>query len=284
MIVLISVAAALIVMIIACGATFLVRHVETYSYYVDSPEEYDQKVIDASGIKLNSSMFFIDEQGVKQSIESKFYNIEVINIERKFPDRVSINYVVHEEVYKVLYGTTYYHCYSSGRIGGTTQVTEPSDACFTVKPKTPIDTTVGGYFQNPDGHDRKLVDKFIGFLRRKGLSDKQIYERIEFIDLTRESGGYTYFYIRTREGCAIELYCESNEFFDRFESLIDDAWSIYSDPDHAYKDAAGNTVYVNPAKGTIQAFISRSDGTPTVRPSYRENLGVEYYRENYQAL
>lgn len=281
MIILLSVVAALVVLIIACGATFLVRNIETYSYYVDSPAEYDSLVIEASGIETGTSMFFIDEVAVKNRIEDKYTEVEVINIERKFPDRVSINYIVHEEIFKVLCGTEYLHCYSSGRIGKTSSVTDPLDGCFTVKSKSPVRTEVGAYFQDSDGYDFSLIKRTIDYLRRRPLSDKQIYERVDFIDLTRESGGYTYFYMRTAEGCALELYCADDEFDAMFESLLDDAWSIYSDPDHSYTDDAGNAVYINPAVGTIQAFVVRSGGEARVRTTYRESLGIEYYRENY---
>ncbi len=77
LIVLLSIVASLVLIIVVCGATFLVRHIEAYSYYQSSPVEYDRKVIDASGIKRNSSMFFIDEVGVKKRIEKEFYNVGV---------------------------------------------------------------------------------------------------------------------------------------------------------------------------------------------------------------
>ncbi|MDE7106936.1 MAG: FtsQ-type POTRA domain-containing protein, partial [Clostridiales bacterium] len=118
LITLLIVVLVLVILIIICGATFLVRHVDAYSYY-DNPqiEEYDKKIIAASGVKQNSSMFFVDEADVKAKVEKAFPDVEVINIKRSFPDRVTINYVIYEKSFQYQNGDKYYQCYSSGRIG-----------------------------------------------------------------------------------------------------------------------------------------------------------------------
>lgn len=285
LIALVAVVTALVITIITCGATFLVRHVETYNYYVDSPDEYDQKVVDASGIKLNSSMFFIDEVGVKANIENAYFDVEVINIERRFPDRVSINYIVHDSAFSVVSGTEYLLCYASGRIGNVLSVTGSRPAgYFEVRPKSAVQNEKGGYFQDPDGFDYKTVKKFIECMQSYRFRAKQIASVVDFIDLRREDSLNTYMFIKLSEGSAIELHCRTDRFETRFESLFDDAWSIYSDPRHVFTDPeTGASITVSPSKGLIRVYETKPDtDKPEIKHTYSETTDVEtYYRDNY---
>ncbi len=263
LIILLSIVTGLVLMIIICGATFLVRHIEAYNYYENSPD-YDEQVIEASGIKKNGSIFFIDEVGVKNRVENAYPNIGVVNIERKFPDRVSVNYVVYENMFQYLSGESYCQCYSSGRIGSTS--TAPLGGYFILKPKYSTETKVGELFQSADGYDNKLVTQFISYLRSTALTDKQIPERIDFVDLTRSD----YFYIRTKAGCSIEIHGTGDDFV----SLLDDAWSIFVDP--------AKDMPVNKSAGTIRTYISKSDpDNPKIMHTYSPTDGEAYYQENY---
>ncbi len=272
LIILLSVVAALVVIIIVCGATFLVRHVESYSYYENSPEEYDALVIEASGIKKNNSMFFIDEQGVKDKVEAAYPNVGVINIERKFPDRVSINYVVYGESFQYLSGDKYYQCYSSGRVGSFSA--SPVGGYFIVKPRDGTSQTVGEGFQSADGYDRKLMTAFIDYLHNTALNDRQIYERIDFVDLSRDG----YFYIRTKAGCGIEIH--GTDDVEKFGELLDKAWSAFADPKPELVDP-DTQHFISRATGTIRAYINKSDGDSSVKVTYMETDGEKYYIDNY---
>ncbi len=263
LIILLSVVAALVLVIIVCGATFLVRHVEAYNYYEDS-SEYDERVIDASGIKMNSSMFFIDETAVQEKIENKYPNIGVVNIERKFPDRVSINYVVYDNLFQYLSGDTYYQCYSSGRIGGTSKT--PLGGYFLVRPRDAVSKTVGAKFQSSNGYDYKLIKQFTDYLHTTALGDKQIVERISFVDLTRDG----YFYVRTAAGCSIEIRGTG----DDFKGLLDGAWSIFVDPDP--------DLPVSKASGIIRAYVDRSvSGEKKYRFTYDQSYDQNDYKKDY---
>ena len=283
LIVLLSVVTALVLIIVTCGATFLVRSVDAYSYYGDvviDGRNYDSLVIEAVGIKKNSSMFFLDETAVKNRVEDAYPNIRVVNVERKFPDRVSINYVVYENSFQYKNGERYYQCYASGRIGGSSD--GKMSGYFTLKPRAATFTARGDYFQNADGPDRKTVDAFIRFMYTKGLNDRQINERIDFVDLTREG----YVYIRTTAGCSIELAGGLSEFND----LMARGWNIFVDTNP-------DSPVTSRVSGLIKAWISRADGgAGTVKSSYIK-VGAEigrnedgtikyysdasYYAENY---
>lgn len=249
--------------IVVCGATFLVRHVEAYNYYVDSPD-YDDKVIEASGIKTGSSIFFIDEDSVKQKIESAFIDVGVINIERKFPDRVSINYVVYDELFQFAGGDGYLQCYSSGRICSTSSA--PQSGYFIVKPRDKANTEIGSFFQDASGYDMSIIKRFTDYMHSAGLIDAQITERAAFMDLTRDG----YCYIRMRSGCSIEIKGTGDEF----SALLDDGWSVYAEgkPDFP----------VNREAGLIRVWMSKSDPDGAKpRVTYSPDDNEEYYLENY---
>ncbi len=274
LIVLLSVVTALVLVIIVCGATFLVRDIEAYSYYVDSPVEYEKKVISASGIEKNSSMFFIDEVGVKNRIEKKYPNVEVINIERKFPDRVSINYVVYDELYQYLSGDSYYRCCASGRVAS--KLSAASTRCFIVRPRAATNDKVGAYFQKSNGYDRKILDKFINYMHSARINDKQMSKWIKSIDLTRGDEFLDYVYIRTAEGCAIELFASPDELLSEFTTLLDYGWSAFVDP--------SPDISVNPSGGKIQVYVTHasSDGAK-IKMTYNEDYGDNDYLHDYMS-
>ncbi len=271
LIILISVISAIVLVIIVCGATFLVRDVEAYSYYVTSPPEYDQKVIDAANIKKNSSMFFVDEQGIKERVESTYPDVGVINVERKFPDRVSINYVVYNPSFQYRNGDKIYQCYSSGRIGGSTAVPQNGGdlpgGYFLVKPRDAVSDKVGALFQSSNGYDFRIISAFISYMKSitPDGNDRQIPLLINFVDLTRDG----YFYIRTRSGCSIEIHGTG----DGFNDLLDAAWSIFADPDPMNP--------IGQASGTIRAYMSLSGENDRIVTTYSAEDGDKYYIDNY---
>ncbi|MCM1368539.1 MAG: FtsQ-type POTRA domain-containing protein [Roseburia sp.] len=263
LIALLSVVATLVIVIIACGATFLVRHVEAYNYYESSPE-FDEKIIDAAAIKTNSSMFFLDELDIKNRVESEFVNVGVVNVERKFPDRVSINYIVYGSSFQYLAENGYCQCYASGRIGSTSNA--PIGGYFIVKPRNTVSESVGSYFQSSDGFDRNIVNTLIEFMYSTGLNDRQIAERIDFVDLTRDG----YVYIRTSAGCSIEIGDDG----EMFGALLEEGWSCFADPK---PDSP-----VEKSAGLIRTYVSRIDADNSkITNTYSATDGDAYYLEKY---
>lgn len=257
LIALLSVVLVLVLMIITCGATFLVRNVDAYCYYETAGmKERNEKVVSIAGVKLNTSMFFVDEQGIKDKVESACPDIAVINVKRSFPDRVTINYVVYERLFQYAFDGKYYRCYSSGRIGEVADT--DTSGCITVKPRGYTASVIGAYFQPSDGADRQIVDAFVKFMRKKGLNDFQMTEQVDFIDLTRNG----YIYIRMIAGCSIEI----KGGIEDFSRLLD----------------RGFAVYVNgtdeKSSGLITASVNRSaTATDDIRSTYvAHNAGKAY--------
>lgn len=270
LIVLLSVVLALIVIIVACGATFLVRNVEAYNYYgyADGGIDYDEYVISASGIELNSSIFFVDEAEVKNRVENAYPNVGVVNVERKFPDRVSVNYVVYERMFQYENGGRFYQCYSSGRIGESSAAAVGD--VFTVKTNGATATKVGDYFQPSSSDERKLIESYISVMRNKGLIDRQIASHIRFIDFRREG----YVYIRMSAGCSIEIH-SSVEEFGRY---LGRGFDIFADTE----------LEINKISGLIRVWENKGGDGDGMRSSYTatgaeigrdENGGIKYYSD-----
>ncbi|MDE7464076.1 MAG: hypothetical protein K2M48_03510 [Clostridiales bacterium] len=284
LIVLLSIVVSLVLVIIVCGATFLVREIEAYSYYVDSPEEIDAKVISASGISRNSSMFFLDEAGIKNRIEDKCYDIviderhygaEVINIERRFPDKVSINYVVYDELFQYKSSSgEYYRCYASGRISRQVSPTSEDFHDFiTVRPGEETTDKPKAYFQKSSGFDRKAIEKFVDYMHTVRVSDKQMPRWVESIDISRDDGYFKYLYIKTAAGCAIELYDTADYFLDNMDALLHYGWSAFADPK---PDSI-----INSSGGKLSVYMNRSTSKPEIRMVYNADYSDDDYRKDY---
>ncbi len=272
LITLLIVVLVLVIFAIVCGATFLVRHVDAYSYY-DNPqiEEYDKKIINAAGIKKNSSMFFVDEAEIKQKVEKAFPDVEVINIKRSFPDRVTINYVIYEKSFQYQSGDKYYQCYLSGKIGSVSDA--PAGGYFTVKPSGETATKIGSYFQSADGKDRQYMDTIIKFLRSKGATDFEIHRFINFIDFRRDG----YVYIRTGYGCSIELHDNGGV---GFTDLLERGYAVYQNMDPQNPD-------INQTHGLIKVYpnLSQTADDPVrcvyLKPNQSQDEGKVYTDEGY---
>ncbi|MDE6029394.1 MAG: FtsQ-type POTRA domain-containing protein [Clostridiales bacterium] len=267
LITLLIVVLVLVILAIICGATFIVRHVDAYSYYDNLLiEEYDKKIVSASGVSKNGSMFFVDEAAVKSKVEKAFPDVEVINVKRSFPDRVTINYVIYEKSFQYQNGDKYYQCYSSGRIGSASDV--KSAGYFTIKPSSATSTTVGSYFQSGDGRDRRYVDAIIKFLRSKGLIDFQINQFINFIDFRRNG----YVYIRTNAGCSIEIHDNGGADFN---AMLERGFAVYSKMDPQLTD-------IRQTQGLIKVYPNLSQGADDpVRCVYLRPLQDEYDNKVY---
>lgn len=264
LIVLLSVVCVLVLVIVICGATFLVRDVDAYSYYATADgEDYDARVVAAAGIEMNSSMFFVDEAAIKSRVENAYPNIGVINVKRSFPDKVTINYVVYERLFQYENGGMYYQCYSSGRIGSTS-ATKPG-GYLTVKPAGDTATTIGAYFQAEGGSDRAVIDAYIAFMHDKGIIDEQMTEITNFIDL-RRSG---YIYIRMVSGVSIELHCGASDF----ARLMERGFAVYKD-DRTEK-----------ATGLIRVeFNNSASASDPIRSTYTgPGANTDYTDEGYYA-
>lgn len=92
----------LTILIIIGSVLFSVKTIVGYCYNDNDPDLV-QQVIDASSSELSTgtNIFLVNENDIIKKIESDVINVKVVNIERKFPSSVYINFYKIEEYFVV---------------------------------------------------------------------------------------------------------------------------------------------------------------------------------------
>lgn len=255
LIIALSIIAFVIIVIISMSVLFLVRRVRAYNYFDSTNFEYDQKVIDASGIKNNQSILLLNENKAIASIESKLYNIEVVNIERKFPSTVSINYIEHKPLFEFYDGSFYYPCYSNGKVY---EKREDSSGLFLVKFTGAASRNAGELFSADATVTLRVYDFINAWYRVIGRNDEILADKFLFVDFSKENRVY----MRMKTGCGIDVAYNS----ENLDEKINLASSAYSASTGVTANS-GTFIYTNP---------NRVDG------AHSTDLGTEeYYIEHY---
>lgn len=105
---LIIIFAVIALALILCATVFLLRHIEVG--YARSGEENilsKDKIIAASGLKINKNVLFIKEKQIIANIQAKYPQVKVTNVERVFPNKVIIYVTVRVPVLAVKAGEKY---------------------------------------------------------------------------------------------------------------------------------------------------------------------------------
>ncbi|MCI5819054.1 MAG: FtsQ-type POTRA domain-containing protein, partial [Acidaminococcus sp.] len=105
---LIIIFAVIALALILCATVFLLRHIEVG--YTTSGEENilsEDKIIAASGLKINKNVLFIKEKQIIVNIQAKYPQVKVTNVERVFPNKVIIYVTVRVPVLAVKAGEKY---------------------------------------------------------------------------------------------------------------------------------------------------------------------------------
>lgn len=105
---LIIIFAVIALALILCATVFLLRHIEVG--YERSGEENiisKDKIIAASGLKINKNVLFIKEKQIIANIQAKYPQVKVTNVERVFPNKVIIYVTVRVPILAVKAGEKY---------------------------------------------------------------------------------------------------------------------------------------------------------------------------------
>lgn len=105
---LIIIFAVIALALILCATVFLLRHIEVG--YTTSGEENilsKDKIIAASGLKINKNVLFIKEKQIIANIQAKYPQVKVTNVERVFPNKVIIYVTVRVPILAVKAGEKY---------------------------------------------------------------------------------------------------------------------------------------------------------------------------------
>lgn len=236
LIIIFSVLLSVALLTVVGSVLFSVQHVRAYCANVNPSEKsvYQDEVLSSHGIKKGTSIFFVNENKVKENIESKLGNhVRVLNIERVFPNRIYINYVEVKPYLMVRIGTTTY--YSSKDLRVMDGYDEGTSA---------IKLKFAGSVKNEDGvlefSDKSVASTvseiFAGF-EELGY-DGYVIALIEEIDLSDK-----YIVLNTREGVKWEIHGADN-----LRAKIRLALSCYLSPEY---DMLPGSVLIVPNDKTV---------------------------------
>lgn len=184
LIIVLIVITSITLLVVLNSVIFSVQNISAYCYN-DSDAVLDSAVIENSGIKRGGSIFTLNKDKVMDSVSGGVHNVKVINIEKKFPNTVSINYVRIYEYLRIKKGDKYYFCSNDGKImrisenpGLTTEIIELRLA------NDIEDLREGDMFASSSSADVQLTSALLAALEQLGYR-REAVEMIDFIDITR---------------------------------------------------------------------------------------------------
>ena len=186
-------------LLIAIGsAVFSIRMVTAYCYNTEVEQELTDNILADRDKLIGKSIFFLKEDELIKGIEERVGGIKVINIERLFPNRVSINYVRLYDYFEVYYDGYYYVCDIEGRVldkretGGNSKV-------ISVKLNLDEEPQEGKYLQ---AANKAELEKVIYMLERLDYSKTDATSIIKCIDFVYDDYST---YVQTRTGAVFRL-------------------------------------------------------------------------------
>lgn len=196
---------AITLSIVLNSVIFSVRKVSAYCYNADD-EMLSRAVLDGCGIKEGGSIFSLNEEKVAAAVEEKVPQAKVINIERKFPDSVFINYVKVYEYLRVKKGGTYYFCGNDLTVMRSSENSGLTEDIIELRIASEITSLeVGKLFASADPADSTIIKALLSGLECLGYQ-REIVGMIDFIDVTRSQ----YVFLGMASGVKIELQGTAN--------------------------------------------------------------------------
>lgn len=198
---------AFVTLFIVLGSVvFSVQSVYAYCYNADDAE-LDAKVAsrEVNGIAKGKSIFMLNEDNVIKSVESNLGDVVVKNVERKFPNRVYINYV------KVLPCLVYENGDVARIMSDTMRVMENDEYAGLVELRTdeePIASEVGKDLFAKGGDTYAVVTTILETAERI-YPKANLGEILAFIDVTHLASSDK-IYVGTKRGAVIEIMGKDN--------------------------------------------------------------------------
>lgn len=187
LIVLFSVLLSITLLVVFNSVLFSVQHVNAYCANMEK-SEYEESVLAAHRIKKGSSIFFVDKKKATERIEDNVSNVRVLNIEKKFPNRIYINFVEIREYIKLYYnagegGKTYF-CSNDLRVMDVTDGSDNIREAINLKVKGEVkNLEVGDTLSFATSSVSAIVTELFAALERLGYYDTVI-DLFTEIDLT----------------------------------------------------------------------------------------------------
>lgn len=246
LIVIICVLAFVTLIVFLGSVVFSVQSVYA-SCYNDNDEELDAAVaaLDNNGISRGRSIFMLNESRVIEAVERACDNVKVVNVERKFPNQVYINYV---KIFPYLvYETGESALLVSNRckilFAADKQESYP-DYIRLISAEGPSSVNEGELIFAEGTDTYPVVSELLEAMERMDLRSV-VVDMLEFIDVTyTHSAGMTY--VKTRLGTYFELQGGASALTEKIRLAV----SVYlSDVKYMH----GGTIIVN-SSGTGAAY------------------------------
>lgn len=247
LIILLSILCFVTVLIVMGSVLFSVQQITAYCYNDDDVAvEMAVANTDNNGIKRGRSIFLLNENEVIANVESKVNNIKVINIERKFPNAVYINYVkIFDYLAYELDGKVYYAS-SELKVLSEGEVRDNYSGYIKLVCTSEQTAVKDGYLFAGSSKARSIMLSIMDAITQLGMHSTMT-DLFEFVDIDRYLAGGS-IYIKTRTGVYIEV--QGNE--QGMKEKLHYAMSLYYAQDKNRQQT-----------GTIIAY-RKSDGSTKV--------------------
>ena len=230
---------------VAGGALFSVRRVYAYCFNHYDPE-LEQRILDRlpeSGLRRGQSMFTIRDSDVRAALDGYFPNIRVVNIERRFPDRIFVNYVVRFEYFMYARNGQYYIADNTLQI---VRIAESNPNLILLRPAAPIEgaLAVGSPLIAEGRPDRAAAVEIIAAMERFNFA-RFSANFFEYVDLSTHNAVV----LRTRAGVRFRLNGLNN-----LTAKLRTAISVFENIEPSHRSTGTIIVTAgNPNRGTWTA-------------------------------
>lgn len=239
LIVLFSILLFVTLVVVLSSVIFSVQNVYAYCYNTYD-DVMDAKVAskEINGIKRGRSIFMLNEKAIIEEVEDKLSDVKVINVERKFPNQVYINYVrifpylAVETEDETLYVSNDCKILSKGE-----KREYYTDAIRLIYSDVPSSKTEGEYVFSLDLPQNALLTALMDTVERMDLRSVVI-DMFEFIDISRTASD-NLTYIKTRTGTYFELQGDGQNVREQIRIAV----SLYLSEETRYMN--GGTIIVS---------------------------------------
>lgn len=256
LIIIFSILVSITLFVLLGSIIFTVKTINTRCLnYAYSDSEIENQILDNTGIPNGQSIFFISEEEVINNIHKNVPRVKVINIERKFPNRITIHFVQLFDYFEVESGGYYYTLTHEGRITSELILPQPAEQKITIVTKANNRLNIGDYLYND--HKKEILTEIVSSLERLDLAEQNATTTFDFID------------IETKENC---LYIG----ISGYKNLIKIA-DIYDMETLFDKIRLGYSTFISPAFDRMPNDKGQYRMVYVVSPKYASNpYNTEY--------
>ena len=184
LIIVLIVITSITLLVVLNSVIFSVQNISAYCYN-DSDTALDGSVIENKKKKKGGSIFTLNKDKVIESVTNGVHNVKIINIEKKFPNSVSINYVRIYEYLRIKNDDKYYFCSNDGKIMRISENPGLTTESIELRLASKIEnTTEGETFASSSSADVQLTSAILSALEQLGYR-REAVEMIDFIDISK---------------------------------------------------------------------------------------------------